>query len=163
MSARRAASWLLGAALLSACPKDEVASRSGLRVPLPPGWVAEEGRAGALKAGPRGRTVLLLEHQGARPLPGPQEFEEVVRAQGGELLEVKRTETAALVRYRVAAGPGGAGEGEARAQAFLGARTLDGPGGPRLFLCASAPAASDAELKVAEGVCKDLKWGGAAQ
>jgi hypothetical protein len=135
---------------LLGCPKEDAPqARSGLRVPLPPGWVAEEGKSGSLKAGPRGRTVLLLEHQGEAPLPDEKALEEAVKQEGGELLEVKREAEVALVRYRV-------GSGAEKAQAFLGARRLD----RRLFLCASAPEASEAELRVAEGVCRDLKWGG---
>ena len=141
--------WAL--ALLAACPAKE-APRAGLRVPLPPGWVADEGKGGALRAGPRGRTVLLLEHQGEAALPGPEALEAAVKEEGGEVLEVKREAEVALVRYRV-------GTGADQGFGFVGARRLDG----RLFLCASAPEASDAELRVAEGVCRDLKWGGVGQ
>jgi hypothetical protein len=140
------------AVLLVACPKDETPRPSGLRVPLPPGWVAEEGKSGSLKAGPRGRTVLVLEHQGEAALPGPEALEDAVKEEGAEVLDVKRETDVALVRYRV-------GAGAERAQAFIGARRLEG----RLFLCASAPEVSEAELRVAEGVCRDLKWGGVAQ
>lgn len=150
---RPGAALALAALALAACPKkEEGAPRGGLRVPLPPGWVAEEGKSGSLRAGPKGRTVLLLQHQGEAPLPAPEALEDAVRDEGGEVLEVKREAAVALVRYRV-------GSGAARAQAFLGARRLDG----RLFLCASAPEVSDAELRVAEGVCRDLSWGGGAQ
>jgi hypothetical protein len=123
-----------------------------MKVSLPPGWVAEEGSSGALRAGPRGRAVLLLHHQGEAPLPGPEALEGAVKAEGAELLEVTREDAVALVRYRV-------GAGADRAQAFVGARRLEG----RLFLCASAPEVSEAELRVAEGVCRDLKWGGVGQ
>jgi hypothetical protein len=146
--------WVACAAgALLGCPKkDDAPGRGGLRVPLPPGWVAEEGKSGSLRCGPRGRAVLLLEHQGEAPLPGPESLEDAVKAEGGEVLEVKRDQAVALVRYRV-------GEGAELAQAFLGARRLDG----RLFLCASAPEVSEAELRVAEGVCRDLQWGGVGQ
>lgn len=153
MTRLRAALALAALALAAGCPKkDEAPARGGLRVPLPPGWVAEEGKSGSLKAGPRGRAVLLLEHQGEAPLPAPEALEEAVKEEGGEVLEVKRDDAVALVRYRV-------GSGAAQAHAFLGARRLEG----RLFLCASAPEVSEAELRVAEGVCRDLAWGGAAQ
>jgi hypothetical protein len=148
---RRALLCLGAAAILAACPKKEDPQplRGGLKVSLPPGWVAEEGNAGALRAGPRGRTVLLLQHQGEAALPAPEALEGAVKAEGAELLEVTREDAVALVRYRV-------GTGADRAQAFVGARRLEG----RLFLCASAPDISEAELRVAEGVCRDLKWGG---
>jgi hypothetical protein len=50
---RRAVVLACVAALAAACPKQEEApGRGGLRVPLPPGWVADEGKSGALRAGP---------------------------------------------------------------------------------------------------------------
>ena len=146
-----AAAALLGCALC-ACPEKAVSARGGLRVPLPPGWVADENKPGLLRAGPRGRPLLTLEHRGDAPLPGPEQLEAVLEGQGARLVAVRRDASSVTARYRLEAGP-------SEALAFVGARRLEG----RLFLCASAPEASEGELLISEGICRDLKWGAAAQ
>lgn len=144
---RRRALVVAAALLAAACP-DGGAQKAGLRVPLPPGWVAVEGQGGALRAGPKGRVVLTLAHQGDGALPPPEQLERALEAEGAALLSVQRTADTVLVRYRLEH------QGQA-ATAFAGARRLDG----RLFLCASEPGADESELRVAEGVCGELRWG----
>jgi hypothetical protein len=162
-----------GAALLAAacaglgCPEEPktrpaapdaqpAASSRGVKVPLEDGWSARLGPEQSLTIGPPGRVVLRIDLRpgAARQRPGPEELVRLFRqsfSEGQVSEEGRREEDGfAMVRLALSSGDGGG----ARSSARLGAKAV----GDDLFLCASAPGATDAELEAAERACEGIAY-----
>lgn len=131
-----------GALLLLAalgCP-DKPAPPTGLRVPLPEGWVATARGAG-LSVGPRGRVVATLEPLGGE-VPRPATLARAVTAEGAsDVLEDEGTGYAA-VRYTLGAGRDG----------FLAVKRL----GSRTVWCASTADATEGDVENGLALCRNL-------
>jgi hypothetical protein len=133
----RGAPWV--ALLLAACPEPKPAP-SGLRVPLPEGWVATAAGTG-LTVGPRGRVVVTLERRSGE-VPLASELRDAVKDEGATEVLLDEGEGYAAVRYRL--GPTRDG--------FLAARRV----GPRTVFCASTARASPTDVDDGLALCRQV-------
>jgi hypothetical protein len=138
------ARWsLLAAVALLGCPAEPpppAQTRFNLRVPLPEGWRAQGGAAGALLVGPAGVPVLQLESL-ARELPSLAQLTAPLAREKVDLISKESTDDFRAVRYHL-------GDGEA----FLGVHRLGG----RTVWCASLKGAGPEEVAQAWQVCRGL-------
>lgn len=162
----------LGAALaLFACPKAEapaeadagpeprpLAGRTGVQVPMPPGWTARIGAENSFQAGPPGTALLRIDRRPdeADALPSPDELRSKLQASlgPGHLAKI-REETAegwSLLYFEVVASPPDAGAPRKAQPAVLGAKAVDDD----LYLCASLPGAKPADVEAVARACREL-------
>lgn len=125
--------------LLVACAESKPAP-SGLRVPLPAGWVATAGATG-LAVGPKGRVVVTLE---TRPgeVPRASELRDAAVEEGATEVLVDDGDGYAAVRYRL--GP--------ERDAFLASKRV----GRRTVFCASTAQATPTEVDDGLALCRQL-------
>lgn len=138
---------LLGSAAWLGCPEGggKVAPRpSGLKVPLPDGWKAAAAADGVLHVRTEGRDVMTMEVKGDEALPGVEALEASISDGGGESLGALALPDGVLLRFRIATG----------AEGVLGVRRFAG----HRLLCASEPAAQQAELKTVARLCTEAEW-----
>ncbi len=131
--------------------------RTGVRVPLPPGWSAQVAADESFQAGPPGKPVLRVDlrpGEGAS-LPSPEQLTDFLGKPFRDF-EVSRDQeegTRALTLVRLTIAPrwpdGGVGP---EAPALLGAKRV----GEDLFLCASLPGATAEEVRLAAEACRDI-------
>lgn len=131
----------------------EGGARSGVKVPLPPGWSAQLSEEGSLLAGPEGHPVLRVDIRpgaGAQ-LPSSEALMASVRSAFRErsLRIEKQNMTESHTHLVVALG---AEDGGREGTALFGATRL----GDDLFLCASLPGAMPAEVEAAADACRGL-------
>jgi hypothetical protein len=146
------------AAALVACTSKPAgpAARAGIHVPLPEGWVVAAQSGSALKAGPRGRSVLRVDVRvgdPTRPLPSPlslaEEFSKDASALRATVVSEVAEKDLSLVLLEVS-------RQGSRARAMLGVKRL----GRQLLLCASEPGSSEEEVNSATEACRGLSEGG---
>ncbi len=132
--------------------------RASVKVPVPPGWVANVASDDSLQAGPPGRPVLRVDRrrgEGAQ-LPSPEALADTVREQFSEfalsLDQEEGNEEVALVRITLAPKLEDGGLGPHGA-ALLGAKRI----AEDLFLCATLPGASPEEVRLATEACRDIQ------
>jgi hypothetical protein len=158
------ASALAGAVILFGCRAREAPPRpgpdggsgvsSGLRVPLPQGWIAQAPSSDVLVLGPPGRPVLRIERTRAEALPGLEHlqsgFTKELRNVHARTLEEREDDGGVLWRARLESSerPAG-GRGVA---VMLGARRIDGS----VVLCSTLPGSTDAEVEAASQACGAL-------
>ncbi|MBE4752195.1 hypothetical protein G4177_28930 [Corallococcus sp. ZKHCc1 1396] len=137
---------------------EDAGLRSGVKVPLPPGWSAQVATDGSFQAGPPGRPALRVDlkpGQGEQ-MPSSEKLADTVREQMKHFtLSLDQEEdTASFSLLRVTLAPtlpdGGVGP---EAPAFYGARRV----GEDLFLCASLPGASTEEVRLATEACRTIQ------
>lgn len=126
---------------------------------MPEGWRAEPGPDASLVAGPAGRTILRVDQRpgASATFPSPEALERAFAAG----LPVTRIDRERVVddkdfvglRLNLAPPQPDGGEGPHH-DVFLGARRI----GKDLFLCATAPGATEAELELAQNCCEQLTW-----
>jgi hypothetical protein len=127
-----------------------------VKVPLEDGWSARIGPEQSLAIGPAGRAVLRIDLRpgAARERPMAEELARLFRGSMADahLAEEGRREEEgfSMVRFTLSADGGGAG----RTRVRLGAKAV----GDDLFLCATAPGATDAELDAAERACEGIAY-----
>lgn len=160
------ASILALVGLLGACPaKDaerskardsggDVDAMAGVRVPLPPGWVASVESPDVLALGPPGKLVMKIERSRAEAVP---RLAEVRTAFLGELpsarvqtVEEREDGRGFLWRGRLQF-PGDR-PGREGTSVMLGARRM----GSDVALCSTVYGASDAEVERAARTCEGL-------
>lgn len=135
----------------------EGTSATGVYVPVPAGWRYFPAESDVVLAGPRTGPVLRLDRQAraAAELPSPAALQEGL----GTSLHTARLENVkeetgeglSLVFFDLTAT--GADGGEARTEpGMVGAKVV----GRDLFLCASLPGASAADVRAGAGVCREL-------
>src|SRR5687768_7669422 len=128
--------------------------KTGVRVPLPEGWVATAGPDGSFLAGPRGRTVLRIDRQPASTLPTAEALEQLVRRAAApavvEPIERRSDDGLVMFRYRLVPIPD-AGESTPRA-GMIGLRALPAA----TFLCATLAGTSEDETAGAASACAQL-------
>lgn len=180
---RRGRARVLGAVALLAlgCPEkqeDSVAAeapdagrpaaapRSGVKVPLPPGWTAQLGADGSFQAGPAGRAVLRVD---IRPGAGaqlpdaealaervPQQFAQpTAEWKWGFAVSLDQEEgdsRRSLVRVTLAPKLPDGGVGPAW-PALVGAKRA----GEDLFLCSTLPNVTGDEVRLATEACRDIE------
>lgn len=124
--------------------------RGGLRVALPPGWTANAITDAVLNLGPKGRAVMSVERTSLKALPDPQElaarFGKALAGAKPQTLDVRSGPDSTIWIFQVE------GAGGNRWMGALGAHRVSGT----IFLCATAPGASDAEIKAAARSCETL-------
>lgn len=172
MRAARLRRKAAGAALLAAaclgCPEERGAPPSqpdahappatrGVKVPLEDGWSARLGPEQSLSIGPPGRFVLRIDLRpgAAAERPAAAELVRLYRRSfdEGRLAEEGRREEPGFSMVRLSLA-GGADGGGGRMRVRLGAKAV----GEDLFLCATAPGATDAELEAAERACEGITY-----
>ena len=143
-----------------------VPPRSGVKVPLPPGWTAQLGADDSFQAGPPGRTVLRVDiRPGAgEQLPDPEQLADGVSEQFAQptadwkwgfavsLDQEEGDSRRSLVRITVAPKLADGGVG-AQWPALVGAKRV----GQDLFLCATLPEASPEEVRLATEACREIE------
>lgn len=124
--------------------------RGGLRVALPPGWTATAITDAVLNLGPKGRAVMSVERTTLTALPDPQElaarFGKALDGATPKTLDVRSGPDSTVWIFQVE------GAGGNRWTGALGAHRVSGT----IFLCATAPGASDAEIMAAARSCETL-------
>ena len=142
------------------------ASRSGVKVPLPPGWTAQLGPDDSFQAGPAGRAVLRVDIRpgAAAQLPDTEALAERVPKQftqptaewkWGFAVSLDQEEgdsRRSLVRITVAPKLPDGGVGE-QWPALVGAKRA----GKDLFLCSTLPNVSAEEVRLATEACRDIE------
>jgi len=131
----------------------------GIKVPLPPGWAARATPEEALVAGPAGRIVLRIELRPmATGVPSAEAliagFRERTTAVTVQEVDSKSEPAHSLAVLQVI--PAEPTDGGAAAPGWLtllGAKRL----GKDLFLCSTAPGASEDEVKAAAAACGGLE------
>lgn len=162
------------AALLGACrcerppepgppPVPEAPPGRGVKVPLADGWSARLGKEQSLTVGPAGRAVLRIDLRpgAASSRPDSAELLRLFSAafDGGGALAVtgrKDQDGYSWATFRLTPAPGsgpdaGLSVGE---PALLGAKALGGD----LFLCATLPGATEAEVESAARACEGISY-----
>ncbi len=131
--------------------------RTGVRVPLPPGWSAQVAADESFQAGPPGKPVLRVDlrpGEGAS-LPSPEQLTDFLgkpfRDFEVSLDQEEGTRALTLVRMTIAPRWTDGGVGP-EAPALLGAKRV----GADLFLCASLPGATAEEVRLATEACRDI-------
>jgi len=131
--------------------------RTGVRVPLPPGWSAQVGADTSFQAGPPGKPVLRVDlrpGEGAS-LPSPKQLTAFLgtpfRDFTVSLDQEEGTKALTLVRLTIAPRWPDGGIGP-EAPALLGAKRV----GDDLFLCASLPGADAEQVRLATEACRDI-------
>ncbi|RKH51051.1 hypothetical protein D7X55_33665 [Corallococcus sp. AB049A] len=137
---------------------EDAGLRSGVKVPLPPGWSAQVATDGSFQAGPPGRPALRVDlkpGQGEQ-MPSSETLADNVRQQMKQftlsLDQEEDTPSFALLRVTMAPALTDGGLGP-EAPAFFGARRV----GDDLFLCASLPGASTEEVRLATEACRSIQ------
>ncbi|WP_223640538.1 hypothetical protein [Corallococcus sp. EGB] len=137
---------------------EDAGLRSGVKVPLPPGWSAQVATDGSFQAGPPGRPVLRVDlkpGQGEQ-MPSSEKLADNVRQQMKHftlsLDQEEDTASFALLRVTMAPSLADGGLGP-EAPAFFGARRV----GDDLFLCASLPGATSEEVRLATEACRTIQ------
>ena len=137
---------------------EDAGLRSGVKVPLPPGWSAQVATDGSFQAGPPGRPALRVDlkpGQGEQ-MPSSEKLADTVREQMKSftlsLDQEEDTQSFSLLRVTLAPSLADGGVG-AEAPVFFGARRV----GDDLFLCASLPGASAEEVRLATEACRTIQ------
>lgn len=137
---------------------EDAGLRSGVKVPLPPGWSAQVATDGSFQAGPPGRPALRVDlkpGQGEQ-MPSSEKLADTVREQMKHftlsLDQEEDKESFSLLRVTLAPTLADGGLGP-EAPAFFGARRV----GDDLFLCASLPGASTEEVRLATEACRTIQ------
>ncbi|NOK23035.1 hypothetical protein HMI50_39135 [Corallococcus carmarthensis] len=137
---------------------EDAGLRSGVKVPLPPGWSAQVATDGSFQAGPPGRPALRVDlkpGQGEQ-MPSSETLADTVRQQMKQftlsLDQEEDTPSFSLLRVTMAPALSDGGLGP-EAPAFFGARRV----GDDLFLCASLPGASTEEVRLATEACRTIQ------
>ncbi len=165
------------AALLAGCPEKKQApaspqgpgsstegperpspQRTGVKVPLPPGWSVLVAAEDHFQSGPPGHPVLRVDvrrGEGAK-MPSPEALADSVREQFSQfevsLDQEEGDDRVALVRITLAPRLGDGGIGP-HGPALLGAKRI----GDDLFLCATLPGANTEEVRLATEACRDIQ------
>jgi len=142
----------------------------GVKVPLADGWSARLGKEQSLTVGPAGRAVLRIDLRPGAAASRPDSAELIrlftAALDGGALAVTgkKDQDGYSWATFRLGAGIGAApGPGPGRRDsgaastgepALLGAKALDDD----LFLCASLPGATDAEVEAAARACEGISY-----
>ena len=147
---------VLAAALAACTSKPAGPTARGIHVPLPEGWVVSAQSGSALKAGPRGRSVLRVDVRPGdptHPLPSPltlaEEFSKDAAALRATVVSEVAEKDLSMVLLEVS-------RQGSRARAMLGVKRL----GRQLLLCASEPGSSEDEVNSATEACRGLSEGG---
>ncbi|WP_255442867.1 MULTISPECIES: hypothetical protein [Corallococcus] len=137
---------------------EDAGLRSGVKVPLPPGWSAQVATDGSFQAGPPGRPALRVDlkpGQGEQ-MPSSEKLADTVRQQMKHftlsLDQEEDTTSFSLLRVTMAPSLADGGLGP-EAPAFFGARRV----GDDLFLCASLPGASVEDVRLATEACRTIQ------
>lgn len=185
----RAAALVLGLSLVPACSEREQAPesvvapaadagaarntpRSGVKVPLPPGWTAQLGPDDSFQAGPAGRAVLRVDIRpgAAEQLLDPEQLADSITEQFAQptadwkwgfavsLDQEEGDSRRSLVRITVAPKLADGGVG-AQWPALVGAKRA----GKDLFLCSTLPNVTAEEVRLATEACRDIELQPAAQ
>jgi hypothetical protein len=137
---------------------EDAGLRSGVKVPLPPGWSAQVATDGSFQAGPPGRPALRVDMKPGQgeQMPSSEKLADTVRDQMRHftlsLDQEEDTTSFALLRVTMAPTLDDGGLGP-EAPAFFGARRVDDD----LFLCASLPGASAEEVRLATEACRSIQ------
>jgi len=144
-------------------PPDARASR-GVKVPLAEGWSARLGKEQSLTVGPAGREVLRIDLRpgAASSKPDSAQLSRLFLAalDGGAvaITSKKDQEGCSWVVFRLGRGravPGARDAGVSAGEpALLGAKVLDDD----LFLCATLPGATEAEVESAARACEGISY-----
>lgn len=134
------------------------APRSGVKVPLPPGWSAQVAADGSFQAGPPGKPVLRVDirpGEGEKMPSSEALHEELLKKMPEQAISLDQEEDAAGVALlRVTLAPkladGGVGP---HAPALFGAKRV----GSDLFLCATLPGISYEEVRLAAESCRAIE------
>ena len=134
----------------------------GVKVPLADGWSARLGAEQSLTVGPAGRPVLRIDLRPGASASKPDSAELIrlftAALDGGALAVTgkKDQDGYSWATFRLGAGTGRRDSGAASAgePALLGAKALD----EDLFLCASQPGATDAEVESAARACEGISY-----
>jgi hypothetical protein len=134
----------------------------GVKVPLADGWSAGLGAEQSLTVGPAGRAVLRIDLRpgAAASKPDSTQLARLFAAglDGGvaPVIAKKDQDGYSWVSFRLALGPppGARDAGAAGEPALLGAKVLDDD----LFLCATLPGASEAEVASAAKACEGISY-----
>jgi hypothetical protein len=145
-------------------PAPEAHPNRGVKVPLADGWSARLGTEQSLNFGPPGRAVLRIDLRPGAAASKPDSAELarlfVAGLDGGAatVTAKKDQDGYSWVSLRLALGPapatGGRDAGAAGEPALLGAKALD----EDLFLCATLPGASEAEVESAARACEGISY-----
>jgi hypothetical protein len=142
------------------------APRSGVKVPLPPGWTAQLGPDGSFQAGPAGRAVLRVDIRpgAAEQLPDAEALAQSVPKQFAQptadwkwgfevsLDQEEGDSRRSLVRVTVAPKLPDGGVGP-EWPALVGAKRA----GEDLFLCSTLPNVTGDEVRLATDACRDIE------
>lgn len=133
--------------------------RAGVKVPMPEGWRAEIGADQSFLSGPPDRTILRVDLRpgaaGSFPTPDGLERAFAVGLPNARIERERFIEGKDFVGVRLDLSPVFADGGAPRHHdVFIGARRV----GKDLFLCSTAPGASEPELEQAEKSCSELSW-----
>ncbi|NOK38972.1 hypothetical protein HMI49_37880 [Corallococcus exercitus] len=137
---------------------EDAGLRSGVKVPLPPGWSAQVATDGSFQAGPPGRPALRVDLKPGQgeEMPSSEKLADTVRQQMKQftlsLDQEEESPSFSLLRVTMAPALGDGGLGP-EAPAFFGARRV----GDDLFLCASLPGASSEEVRLATEACRTIQ------
>jgi hypothetical protein len=143
---------------------EDAGLRSGVKVPLPPGWSAQVATDGSFQAGPPGRPVLRVDLKPGQgdQMPSSETLADRVREQMKQftlsLDQEEDTQAFALLRVTMAPALTDGGLGP-EAPAFFGARRV----ADDLFLCASLPGATSEEVHLATEACRTIQVQAAPQ
>lgn len=127
-------------ALACACPEKAATAPTGLRVPLPEGWVATP-RGTGLEVGPKGRVVATLELRG-QEVPKSLELSRTVSAEGATEVTQDDGEGYAAVRYSLGSGREG----------FLAVKKTPS----KTVWCASTAKATSDDIDDALALCRSI-------
>lgn len=127
----------------------------GLRVPLPNGWEATSEDVDTLVAGPRGRAVIRIARSKLDSLPSSKSLSAgfySATAAGLSIEPLSAEDGDHAVTWIGRLRGKKASEKKSNWNVMLGARRVK----ETIFLCATLPGATDAEVKAATGVCEGL-------
>lgn len=136
-------------------------ARAGVKVPLPEGWHAEVGADQSFRAGPAGRVVLRVDLRpgsgGDFPSTDQLELAFTSGLKDTRVVRESSVEDADYAAVRLELARVADGGSATPHDVYLGARRV----GNDLFLCATEPGASEAELDLAAKACRDLSYSAA--
>ena len=167
MRPRPPLAWAAAAALLGACggcqrPAEEPSRPPeahpgrGVKVPLAEGWSARLGKEQSLAVGPAGRAVLRIDLRpgAAASRPDAAELVRLFSSSFGSstviTTSMKDSDSVSWATFRLGGRDGGTDE----PAAMLGAKVL----GEDLFLCATLPGATAAEVESALKACEGISY-----